>query len=169
MMPAFRGRRRRAGVALIGVAALAAAVFVAGAQAAPTPPDSAADSTPVCAPPSGPGGQTTPTTLDVLGEVYRCILTNYFSGGVLDDRILLTGAFAGMTQELERRAIDLPFATLPALSGRRDADWAAFAAVAGRVLSAVPAEAGHPGTSSAALPTSLLDAPKVQQVDRRAT
>ncbi|NUP48524.1 MAG: peptidase [Catenulispora sp.] len=137
--PGNPGTSLRTLSALIGVTALTAAGVVSSAQAAPTAP--AADSRPACAPPSGPPPQTTPTTVDVMGEAYRCILTNYYSGSVLDDRTLLTGAFAGLTRELERRGTDMSRATLPALSGNRDADWAAFARLVKQILDAAPAGA----------------------------
>ena len=53
--------------------------------------------------------------------------------------MLLAGAFAGLTQELDRLGIDQPDATMPALTGSRDGDWAAFAAAYSRVISKVPA------------------------------
>ena len=56
-----------------------------------------------------------------------------------DDRVLLAGAFAGLTQELGRLGADQPDATLPALTGSHDSDWAAFAAVYQRVIRMLPA------------------------------
>ena len=43
-----------------------------------------------------------PTTVTTIGQAYFCIFTHYYAGPVLDDRVLLAGAFAGLTQELDR-------------------------------------------------------------------
>ena len=124
----------RAGLCcLAAVAVTAAAVGAArtpgAAQAASTPP---ACSQPQQQPVAGP------TTVTTIGQAYYCIFAHYYSGPVLDDRVLLAGAFAGLTQELNRLGMDQPDATLPALTGSRDGDWAAFAAVYSRVIGEVP-------------------------------
>ena len=82
------------------------------------------------APPARPGQDTT------IGKAYYCVFARYYAGPVLDDRVLLlAGAFAGFTQELDRLGINQPDATMPALTGHRDRDWAAFAAVYQKVTS----------------------------------
>ena len=71
------------------------------------------------------------------------MFAHYYAGPVLDDRVLLAGAFAGFTQELDRLGLDRPDAAMPALTGDRGRDWAAFAAVYQKVtgqLSASPAQ-----------------------------
>jgi carboxyl-terminal processing protease len=70
-----------------------------------------------------------PTTITTIEQAYYCIFANYYSGPVLDDRVLLAGAFAGFANELEHLGLDRPDATLPALTGDRETDWAAFSAV----------------------------------------
>ena len=45
----------------------------------------------------------------------------------------------GSTQELDRLGIGQPDATMPALTGNRDRDWTAFAAVYQKVTSQLPA------------------------------
>jgi carboxyl-terminal processing protease len=126
--PARAGRCCLAGVAVIA-ATVGAARAPAAAQAAGTPP---ACSQPQQLPSAGP------TTVTTIGQAYYCIFAHYYSGPVLDDRVLLTGAFAGLTQELNRLGTDQPDATMPALTGSRDGDWAAFAAVYSKVISKVP-------------------------------
>ena len=64
-----------------------------------------------------------------IGQACYCVLAHYYAGPVLDDQVLLAGAFAGFTQELDRLGLDQPDATMPALTGHRGQDWAAFAAV----------------------------------------
>jgi len=137
MMPYLKSLRwpARAGLCcLAAVAVIAATVGAArtssAAQAASTPP--------ACSPAqqaSAPG----PTTVTTIGQGYYCIFAHYYSGPVLDDRVLLAGAFAGLTQELNRLGTDRPDATMPALTGNRDGDWAAFAAAYSRVIGEVPA------------------------------
>jgi len=70
-----------------------------------------------------------PTTVTTIEQAYYCVFARYFAGPVLDDRVLLAGAFAGFTQELDRLGMDQPDATMPALTGHRDTDWTAFATV----------------------------------------
>jgi carboxyl-terminal processing protease len=82
----------------------------------------------------------TPTTITTLQQAYHCILAHYYRGPVLDHRTLLAAAFAGLTQELQRRGHDQPTATLAAFTGNRDHDWAAFRAVYQRVTSRLPAD-----------------------------
>jgi carboxyl-terminal processing protease len=124
----------RAGLCCLAAAAVTAATTGAArtsgaAQAASTPP--------ACSQPQQPPAPE-PTTVTTLGQAYYCIFAHYYSGPVLDDRVLLAAAFGGLTQELDRLGIDQPDATMPALTGSRDSDWAAFAAVYSRVISKVP-------------------------------
>ncbi|WP_433423430.1 S41 family peptidase [Microtetraspora malaysiensis] len=116
------------------------ALLLAAACAAPTAPRgqaSTAAST-VCAPPQGPPGAETATTIDVVEQAYFCVLGNYYSGATLDDRSLLTAGFVALTQELNRKGRDVPEATMPALTGDRKADWAAFEAVYRKITDQVP-------------------------------
>jgi carboxyl-terminal processing protease len=76
-----------------------------------------------------------PTTVTTVGQAYYCVFAHYYAGPVLDDRVLLAAAFAGFTQELDRLGLDRPDATMPALTGDRDRDWTAFAAVYQKVAS----------------------------------
>jgi carboxyl-terminal processing protease len=57
---------------------------------------------------------------------------------VLDDRTLLVPAFAALTQELQRRGLDQSQATMPALTGRKDADWAAFSRAYQKIAAKLP-------------------------------
>ncbi|MEV4300525.1 S41 family peptidase [Microbispora rosea] len=72
-----------------------------------------------------------PTSVNTLRQAYECVLDNYYSGPTLDSKVLLRDALAAYTQELMRRGADRPGLRLPALTGNRDADWAAFAGVVG--------------------------------------
>jgi carboxyl-terminal processing protease len=128
----------RAGLSCLAVVSVSAAILAGAsapdaAEAASTPPPCAQPSRNSQLPPPGP------TTVTTIGQAYYCILANYYSGPVLDDRVLLAGAFAGLTQELDRLGADQPDATLPVLTGSHDSDWAAFAAVYQRVISRLPA------------------------------
>ncbi|MFI7617945.1 S41 family peptidase [Nonomuraea terrae] len=82
----------------------------------------------------------TATTIDVVEQAYLCILGAYYGGAALDARALLTAGFAAFTQELDRGGRDLPGATMPALSGDREGDWAAFEAVYRRLTDALPGD-----------------------------
>src|SRR5580704_7785255 len=66
-----------------------------------------------------------PTRVTTIGQAYYCVFARYYAGPVLDDRMLLAAAFAGFTQELDRLGLDRPDATMPTLTGHRDADWTA--------------------------------------------
>jgi carboxyl-terminal processing protease len=113
----------------VTAATLGAARASDAAQAASTPP---ACSQPQQAP------VPRPTTVTTIGQAYYCIFAHYYSGPVLDDRVLLTAAFAGLTQELNRLGTDRPDATMPALTGSRDSDWTAFAAAYSRIIGIIP-------------------------------
>jgi carboxyl-terminal processing protease len=94
---------------------------------------------PACAvPASAAPPQVSPTTVTTIEQAYYCTFSHYYSGPVLDDRVRLGGAFAGLTQELDRLGLDQADATMPALTGGRDTDWNAFAAIYRRVTSAMP-------------------------------
>ena len=92
-----------------------------------------------CARPTGPPpGNSTPTTTDVLEQAYHCVLDHYYSGPVLDDRTLLTAAFVGFTQEIQRHGLDLGDAAMPAFTGDHDRDWATFRARYERLTAQLP-------------------------------
>jgi carboxyl-terminal processing protease len=113
---------------VIRTATAGLALLLAAACTAPAPPRgqaSTAAST-ACRQPQGPPGAETATTIDVIEQAYFCILGNYYSGATLDARSLLTAGFVALTQELNRNGRDVPEATMPALTGDRKADWAAF-------------------------------------------
>ncbi|MFG1680796.1 S41 family peptidase [Nonomuraea sp. NPDC049269] len=125
---------------VVRIAAAGLALLLAAACTAPAPPRgeaSTAGST-VCAPPQGAPGAETPTTIDVIEQAYFCILGNYYSGATLDARSLLTAGFVALTQEVNRNGRDLPGAGMPALTGDRKADWAAFEGVYRKVTDQVP-------------------------------
>ncbi|OLF18942.1 hypothetical protein BU204_03530 [Actinophytocola xanthii] len=92
-----------------------------------------------------------PPTATTVEQVYHCIFDNYYSGPVLDSRTLLVPAFAALTQELQRGQLDQPGATLPALTGRKDADWTAFKAVYQRIARALPDDEARAAIATAAI------------------
>ncbi|MEV0998522.1 S41 family peptidase [Nonomuraea sp. NPDC050202] len=116
------------------------ALLLAAACTAPSPPRPQASTAAgtVCASPQGAPGAETATTIDVIEQAYLCLLTHYYSGATLDARTLLTSGFAALTQELNRNGRDVPEATMPALTGDRKADWAAFEAVYRKIADQVP-------------------------------
>ncbi len=126
--------------AAVKAAAAGLALLLAAACTAPAPPRSQASPAAgtACSPPQTRPGPETATTIDVIEQAYFCILGNYYSGATLDARSLLTAAFAALTQELNRDGHDVPEATMPALTGDRKADWAAFEAVYRKVTDQVP-------------------------------
>jgi carboxyl-terminal processing protease len=83
-----------------------------------------------------------PTTVQVIGEAYYCVLTHYYGGSTMDHRPLLKAAFAGLVTEILRGGRDVRDAIMPALTGDRDADWAAFAAAYQRTVDQLPNDAG---------------------------
>jgi carboxyl-terminal processing protease len=98
------------------------------------------DAPPACATPSS-GTQpppVEPTTATTIEQAYYCIFANYYGGPALDDRTLLIGAFAGLTQELDILGDDQPDATMPALTGDRDSDWTAFSTVYQHIIDELP-------------------------------
>jgi carboxyl-terminal processing protease len=126
--------------AMIRAAAAGLALVLAASCTTPTPPRNQASTTAgtACPRPQSPPGPETATTIDVIEQAYFCILGNYYSGATLDARSLLTAGFAALTQELTRNGHDVPEATMPALSGDREADWTAFEAVYRKITDQVP-------------------------------
>src|SRR5579875_718728 len=114
-------------LACLSVLALVPAANVAG-MAGPAPGQRAAGPPP-CEPASATPAPPGPSTITTIEQAYDCVFARYYGGATLDDRVLLAGAFAGFTNELERLGQDQPGATLPELSGSRAGDWARFAAV----------------------------------------
>src|SRR5215472_6449884 len=154
----WRGWRRSI-AALPAVVAVAVVVLAAcsagpgGATHARQPgaqPPPCSPNPPPEAPPSWP------TTVTTIGQAYYCVFARYYAGPVLDDRVLLAGAFAGFTQELDRLGLDRPDATMPALTGHRDADWAAFAAVYRKVTGQLPASPAQRQELAAATMTAMV-------------
>jgi carboxyl-terminal processing protease len=121
----------------VALAALAAAAVTLTATAAGSAgaarASGAAAGPPPCSLPHPPIGQLKPTTVTTIGQAYSCIYAHYYAASTVDDRVLLAAAFAGLTQELDRLGLDQPDATMPALTGNRDSDWARFAAVYQRI------------------------------------
>jgi len=112
-----------------------------------------------------PPPQLTATTVSTIGQAYNCIFENYFDGPNIEDRTLLVAAFAGLTQELQRRGVDQGIATMPALTGRRDADWQAFAAVYQQIDAHLPADpAVHQAVAEATM-HGMVDSLRQNHVD----
>jgi carboxyl-terminal processing protease len=91
-----------------------------------------------------------------IGQAYYCVFARYYAGPVLDDRVLLAAAFAGFTQELDRLGLDRPDVTMPALTGHRGSDWAAFAAVYQKVTGQLPASPAQRQALAAATMTGMI-------------
>lgn len=105
----------------VRIAGAGLVLLLAAACTAPAPPRAEAG-TPAgvaCAPPQGPLEPETPTTSDVVEQAYFCV------AGTPE---LLTAGFAALVRRLNRDGRDLPEAIMPALTGDRAADWAAFEA-----------------------------------------
>ncbi|NUR90157.1 MAG: peptidase, partial [Nonomuraea sp.] len=113
------------------------ALLMAAACSAPAPPR-AQEAVPVCPQSQGPPGPETATTIDVVEQAYFCILDAYYGGPALDARTLLTAGFAALTRELGREGRDLPGAVMPALTGDRKGDWAAFESTFRKLADQVP-------------------------------
>jgi carboxyl-terminal processing protease len=139
-MRPLKARRWLIAGVLGGLCALAGTTVIAdlGGKTAYAEQPGAAN--PPCATPTGPPSPVTPTTIATIQQAFYCIFAHYVAGGSLDDRPLLTGAFAGFTQELDQRGLDLPDATAPALTGDHDHDWAGFSAVYQRITGKLPAD-----------------------------
>jgi carboxyl-terminal processing protease len=99
-----------------------------------------------CSPPTAPPPAVTPTTADTIGQAYYCVLDHYADD--VDNRVLLQGAFAGLAQELGRRGLQQPDATVPAFTGDLDQDWASFRVVYERVSGRLNPEARQAVASS---------------------
>ncbi len=112
---------------------------------------------PPCSPDPPPAAPpSSPTTVTTIGQAYYCVFAHYYAGPVLDDRVLLAAAFAGFTQELDRLGMDQPDATMPALTGDRDRDWAAFAAVYQKVTGQLAASLAQRQELAAATMTAMI-------------
>ncbi|MBD3143187.1 S41 family peptidase [Microbispora bryophytorum] len=116
------------------------ALLLAAACTAPPPPRSQASTAgaTACSHPQGRLGAEKATTIDVIEQAYLCILGNYYGGPTLDARSLLTAGFLALTQEINRGGRDVPEAIMPALTGDRKADWAAFEAAYRKIIDRVP-------------------------------
>jgi carboxyl-terminal processing protease len=139
---------------VLAAAALAVAATLTGAGVGVANSKSAGpDRPPACAEPNPDQPPPAPSaaTLTTVGQVYYCIFDNYYSGPVMDSRTLLVPAFAALTQEMQRRGFDQPDATLPALTGRKDADWAAFSKVYKRIAAALPNDETRGAVAAAAI------------------
>ena len=110
----------------------------------------------VLAKPAAGSAAVHPTTVTTIGQAYYCVFAHYYAGPVLVDRVLLAAAFAGFTQELDRLGMDQPHATMPALTGNRDRDWTAFAAVYQNLTSELPASPDQRQELAAATMTSMI-------------
>jgi carboxyl-terminal processing protease len=131
---------------LVTAVGLVFAVLAVGCSAPPATSAQAGGGghqVPACPRPVSPGQPPpppTPTTVATLGQAYSCILDTWVDGITLDDRVLITGAFAGLTQELQRRGLDQATAMPPALTGNHDGDWTSAGGVLQRVVDALPAD-----------------------------
>ena len=112
-----------------------------------TPPD----------PSSGPPPELKPTTITTIGQAYYCILDNYYRGPILDHRSMLIAAFAGLTQELQRRGLDQPQAMPAALTGKADDDWAAFSTVYQQIAAKLPDDPAVQQAISEATMRAMMD------------
>jgi carboxyl-terminal processing protease len=139
-------RKSFAVAALIAASALVAITNVSAAAPEHTSRPPACVSPPPPTPPP-----TKPTTVTTVGQAYYCIVANYFGGPIMDSRALLLPAFAAITQELQRRGIDQPNATLPALKGNKDADWTAFSRVYDQIAAKLPDDATRQAVAEAAI------------------
>jgi len=95
---------------LLAVSATAVAVVpltasATGNHAAPSAASSQSAQRPSACTPAQPPA---PTTVTPIGQAFYCILDHYYDGPRLDERALLTSAFAGFTQELQCRASTSP-------------------------------------------------------------
>jgi carboxyl-terminal processing protease len=64
--------------------------------------------------------------LATVQEGYNCLLGHYVKGKVLDDRVLLQGAYSYVVSSLQHFHIPLPAVSPMQLTGKHDADWQAF-------------------------------------------
>jgi carboxyl-terminal processing protease len=115
-------------------AALTAVLGAAALSGCTAEGTSTTGAVPACAPQPPPQSpQLKPTTVGTLEQAYRCVFERYYSASTLDHRAVLASAFTALTQELQRRGIDRPDVTMPAMTGHRDRDWTAFSAVYQRI------------------------------------
>ncbi|MGJ6967115.1 S41 family peptidase [Streptosporangium sp. G11] len=85
-----------------------------------------------CAPITAPPPESAPpTSVNTLRQAYFCVLDNYYGGPAMDSKEPLKNALSAYTRDLVRRGADRADLRLPALTGDRDSDWAAFARVLG--------------------------------------
>lgn len=136
----------------VGAAVLAVSATLVGAGVS-TGDSRGYERPPACAAPE-PGQEPpaqTAATVTTIGQAYYCILDNYYGGPVMDSRALLLPAFAAVTQEMQRRGLDQADATTPTLSGRRDADWAAFSKAYQRIVRALPDDESRAAIGAAAI------------------
>jgi carboxyl-terminal processing protease len=139
----------------LGVLVLLAMMLSACASSTPRAPQ-AAGPPPACAPLPPTPPPLKPPTLTTIEQAYYCIFAHQYAGPTLDDRDLLAGAFAGFAQELGRLGMDQPDATMPALTGHRDTDWNAFAAVYQHVTSQLHATAAQQQDLTAATMNGMV-------------
>lgn len=78
------------------------------------------------------------TVLTTIEQGYRCLLRHYVTGKGLDDRVLLRGAYNGLVSQLRQLGVSLPGATLPALTGDREADWQVFSTAYTTLIKGLP-------------------------------
>ena len=149
------GGWRRSIAALPAVAAIVLAACSGGAGSTAHAGQPAGQPPPCSPNPLPEASPAKPTTVTTIGQAYYCVFAHYYAGPVFDDRVLLAGAFAGFTQELDRLGLDRPDATMPALTGHRDRDWAAFAAVYQKVTGQLPASPAQRQELAAATMTSM--------------
>ncbi len=155
--PARAWRARRWSIAALSALAAVMLVACSAGPGSSTLVRQVSGQPPPCSanfPPEPPPAK--PTTVTTIGQAYYCVFTRYYAGPVLDDRVLLAAAFAGFTQELDRLGLDQPDATMPALTGNRDRDWAAFAAVYRKVTSQLPASPVQRQELAAATMTGMI-------------
>jgi carboxyl-terminal processing protease len=152
---AWRGWRRSI-AALPAVAVVVLAACSAGPAGTAHAPQPGGQPPPCSANPPPEAPPAKPTTVTTIGQAYYCVFAHYYAGPVLDDRVLLAGAFAGFTQELDRLGLDQPDATMPALTGHRDSDWAAFAAIYRKVTGQLPASPDQRQELAAATMTAMI-------------
>jgi carboxyl-terminal processing protease len=120
------------------ITALAGAIMLLAATAGASHGVPSGQGQPACTAPSGPAAPVTPTTIGTIEQAYHCVFEHYYGRSTVDSRTLLVAAFAALTQELQRRGLDQPDATLPALTGNQVPDWAAFGTVYERLTTRLP-------------------------------
>jgi carboxyl-terminal processing protease len=134
----FLTRRWRPISAVSASLCLAMLATAAGRGSGPANGAAPPEGKPTCTVPTAPPLPVTATTVDTIGQAYHCLFDHYVTGPTLDDRPLLVGAFAGLTQELNRHGLDRANATMPTLTGNRDKDWNEFSNRYRRVMAGLP-------------------------------